>query len=145
MSAYTDRMCWPRWAVAAIGTAIVAAGLIGLAGNAVSNSQDSETQRAKTAIEEAIKKDPANSELWLHLGFIEKKLGNVEASQTAFEKCVSLNPKNADAYYMLGLIYEKKKMKDQAIGAWKSCLANTTEERVKEIARKHLSHLQQEK
>lgn len=103
---------------------------------------DPEVKRAKQALETAIRKDPANSELWLHLGFVEKKLGDVEASQQAFEKTVALNPKSASAYYMLGLIYEKKKLVDQAISAWKACLANATEDQMKEIAQKHLAHLQ---
>ena len=131
-----------RWSAPALAAAIAAAGLAGFARSAPTEAADPEVVRTKAAIELAIKKDPSNSELWLHLAFIEKKLGHVDASQTAFEKCVSLNPRKGDAWYMLGLIYEKKKMKDEAIRAWKNCLDNARDAVMKEKAQEHLNHLQ---
>ena len=103
---------------------------------------DAQAKQAREVLLEGLKKYPENAVLWLQLGFNEKRLGDVDAAQRAFEKVVSLNPQNADAYYMLGLIYEKKKLKDQAVAAWKSCLANTKEDPIKEVAQKHLSLLQ---
>lgn len=111
--------------------------------DARSQSQaDPEVLRAKAVLEAAIQKDPENSELWLHLGFVFKKLGDVDAAQAAFENSVRLNPKNAGAHYMLGLIYEKKKRTEQAIAAWKACLEHAKDDNMREIARKHLAHLQ---
>jgi hypothetical protein len=42
---------------------------------------------------------------------------------------------------MLGLIHEKRKARDKAIAAWEACLANAQEERMREIADKHIRHL----
>ena len=101
----------------------------------------SEQSRALSALQEALQKDPTNSELWSHLGFAWHKLADLEQSQKAFEKAVSLNPKNLGAQFMLGLIYEKKKLKAQAIEAWKACLASP-EQRTRDIAKNHLHQLE---
>lgn len=140
MSAYPNRPRALALAVMAAGLAAVA--LLRLPG--LGQDQDPEAVRAKQAIEEALKKDPLNSELWLHLGFACKKLQDVDGSQKAFEKTVELNPKSASAHYMLGLIYEKKKLKEKAIAAWKACLKHATEPQMKEIAEKHLHHLEKQ-
>lgn len=132
-----------RWSLFTLAAIAAAAGLaFGLRVASSETPKDPDAIRAKAAIEEAVKKDPANAELWLHLGFAFKKLDDADGAQKAFEKVVELNPKSASAHYMLGLIYEKKKMKEQAIAAWKACLANATEDSMKEIAQKHLGHLQ---
>lgn len=144
MSVYPERSrrAYPKRLIpAALALLAVAAGVFGPDARS-QTPPDPEVLRAKTVLEEAIKKDPENSELWLHLGFVFKKLGDVDGSQKAFEKSVALNPKNTSAHYMLGLIYEKKKMVEQAIAAWKACLELTKEDTMREIAKKHLAHLQ---
>jgi hypothetical protein len=42
---------------------------------------------------------------------------------------------------MLGLIYEKKGMKDKALAAWKTCLENTQDPRLRETAMRHIHHI----
>src|SRR6266700_6557792 len=86
---------------------------------AASPAADGPQTRAASALEEDIKADPNNPELWLHLGFAYRKLNKIDQAQSAFEKVVSLTPNNKDAYFMLGLIYESKNMKPEAEKAWK--------------------------
>lgn len=100
-----------------------------------------ELTKVKAVIDKAIQEDPGNSELWVHLGLVQRKLDHVEDAQAAFEKAAQLNPRNANAHFMLGLIYEKKKMKDKAIAAWEACQQNTGEQNMRDIAQKHLQYL----
>lgn len=80
-------------------------------------------------------------ELYMKLGFTYSRLEQADDAQRAFEGAVRLDPKKAGAHYMLGLIYEKKGLKDRAIAAWKACLENTTDPRMRDTAMRHLHHL----
>lgn|GEM_PF-1496190 len=103
----------------------------------------SEHQRTVLTLEQAVKNDPLNSELWLHLGFAYRKAGDIEKSRTAFEKASSLNPRSADAFYMLGLIYESKHQTAEAEKAWQSYLSIETDTTKRAVAEKHIHHLDQ--
>ncbi len=102
-----------------------------------------ELLNVEKVIRDGLDKDPGNSELWLHLGMVNRKLDRVEEAQRAFEQAARLGPKNANTHFMLGLIYEKKKMTDKAIAAWRTCLENTQENQMRKIAEKHLKHLRE--
>ena len=99
--------------------------------------------RAANTIEQAAQVDPANPELWLHLGFARQKLGDTDAAQQAFGKAAALDPKNLDALYMLGLIDEKKHQTQEAIRVWKQYLAASPRPEKRELAEKHIHQLSQ--
>ncbi len=84
---------------------------------------------------------PQNIELHLKLGFAYTRLGRADDAQRAFENAVRLDPKRAIAHYMLGLIYEKKGLRAQAAAAWKACLENAHDPRLRDTALKHLNNL----
>ncbi len=100
-----------------------------------------EHKKNAAELEETIKKDPSNIELYIRLGFTYSKLEKADDAQRAFENAVRLDPKRAIAHYMLGLIYEKKGLKEKAISAWQACLDNATEPHLRDTAIKHLHHL----
>jgi cytochrome c-type biogenesis protein CcmH/NrfG len=100
-------------------------------------------ERATAALEQTVKADPNNSELWLHLGFAHRKLGEIDQAQKAFEKAAFLNPKEEDAFYMLGLIYESKHQNPKALNAWKNYLAAETDAGKRATAENHIHHLSQ--
>lgn len=91
--------------------------------------------------ERQLLQQPENIELHLKLGFTYTRLGRADDAQRAFENAVRLDPKRAIAHYMLGLIYEKKGLRAQAIAAWKACLENAHDPRLKDTALKHLNNL----
>ncbi|OGS12577.1 MAG: hypothetical protein A2234_06320 [Elusimicrobia bacterium RIFOXYA2_FULL_58_8] len=93
------------------------------------------------AIEQQVKANPADTELYMKLGFAYSRLEQADDAQRAFEGAVNLEPKKAAAHYMLGLIYEKKGLRDKAIAAWKACLDNTQDPRMRDTATRHLHHL----
>ena len=121
--------------------------LFALALNATALAADSasspDRERAVSVLEQAVKSDPHNAELWLHLGFAYRKLGQTDQSQGAFEKASALDPHNRDALYMLGLIYEKKHQTQDAQRVWKAYLATETDATKRSDAEKHLHHLEQ--
>ncbi len=100
-------------------------------------------ERTVTALEQDLKTDPTNAELWLHLGFAYRKLDQVDNAQRAFEKASSLNPRNREALYMLGLIYEKKNQTQAALQAWKRYVAEETDPEKRSVGEKHIHHLSQ--
>jgi cytochrome c-type biogenesis protein CcmH/NrfG len=100
-------------------------------------------ERAVTALQQATKADPNNSELWLHLGFAYRKTGDVDQAQSAFEKAHSLDPHNPDAMYMLGLIYEKKHQTAEAKKIWTEYLQSETDAAKRSDAEKHIHQLSQ--
>jgi len=102
-----------------------------------------ENQRTVDALQQAVKTDPSNSELWVHLGFAYRKAGDLSKAQESFEKASSLNPRDPDAYFMLGLIYESKGQNQDALRAWKACLANQTDPTRRAQAENHIHHLSQ--
>ena len=93
------------------------------------------------SLEQQVKASPKETELYIKLGFTYARLHQADDAQRAFETATTLDPKRAIAHYMLGLIYEKKGLKDKAIAAWKACLENAHEERLRETAIRHLHHL----
>jgi cytochrome c-type biogenesis protein CcmH/NrfG len=106
-------------------------------------SAGEQRERASAVLEQAVKTDPNNAELWLHLGFAYRKTGQMDQAQSAFEKAASLDPRNRDALYMLGLIYEKKHQTQDALRVWKEYLAVETDASKRGVAEKHIHHLNQ--
>ncbi len=96
------------------------------------------------ALEQQVKASPKDTELYVKLGFAYARLHQADDAQRAFETAVTLDPKKATAHYMLGLIYEKKGMREKAVAAWKACLENTQDPRMRETAIRHLHHLSRE-
>lgn len=98
-------------------------------------------RKEAAALEQQIKASPKDPELYVKLGFTYARLHQADDAQRAFETAATLDPKKAIAHYMLGLIYEKKGMREKAIAAWKACLENTQDPRLRETAVRHLHHL----
>jgi len=93
------------------------------------------------ALEAQLKTLPADPELYMKLGFTYSRLEQADNALRAFESAINLDPKKAGAHYMLGLIYEKKGLRDKALAAWKACLENTQDPRMRDTATRHIHHL----
>ena len=100
-------------------------------------------KKEAAAMEQQVKASPRDTELYVKLGFTYARLRQADDAQRAFEAAVTLDPKKAIAHYMLGLIYEKKGLREKAVAAWKACLENTQDPRLRETAVRHLHHLAQ--
>lgn len=100
-------------------------------------------QDAVSALEQDVKTNPNNPELWLHLGFAYRKVDQLDKAQAAFEKVSALDANNKDSLYMLGLIYEKKQQKADALKVWKHYLIIETDPEKRAVADKHIHQLSQ--
>ena len=116
------------------------AGFVRAAENTANKDQQ---QRVAAALQQDLKTDPNNGELWLHLGFAYRKLGQMDEAQQAFEKVAALNPHEPDAHYMLALIYESKHQNEAAKQAWNDYLAAESDTTKRAVAEKHIHHLSQ--
>ena len=115
----------------------------GFPGQAASPASSGPQERAVSALEQDVKTDPNNAELWLHLGFAYRKLNKIDQAQNAFEKASSLDPHNREALHMLGFIYEKKHLTQDAERIWKQYLALETDAAERDEVEKHIHHLSQ--
>jgi cytochrome c-type biogenesis protein CcmH/NrfG len=124
---------------------ITALFLIGVAAwNTGNSSADpNDKQRAASALEQDVKADPNNAELWLHLGYAYRKDNQIDLAQNAFEKASTLNPHSDNALFMLALIYEKKHQSQDALKAWQRYLAVETNPSERAVAEKHIHLLSQ--
>ena len=62
-------------------------------------------------------------------------------AEESLNKALSLQPKAVPAYYMLAMLYEKQKLWDKAIQKWENICKYTKNEKLKELAQKHLEQL----
>lgn len=80
--------------------------------------------------------------LLLSLPAFAAEAPNPDRAQRALEEAVKANPDDVRAWRMLGLIYEKKGLKSQALEAWKNCADRNPDPKMKELALKHVRHLE---
>jgi cytochrome c-type biogenesis protein CcmH/NrfG len=100
-------------------------------------------QSAVATLEQNVKANPNNAELWVHLGFAYRKADQLDQAQSAFQKALSLKPKSREALSMLALIYEKKQQKTEALRLWKSYAETETDPHRRDMAEKHIHQLSQ--
>jgi cytochrome c-type biogenesis protein CcmH/NrfG len=110
---------------------------------AFSVSTPEQKQRALGLLEQAVKTDPRNPELWIHLGFAYRKEGRMDKAQQAFEQARTIDPSSREALYMLGLIYEKQNLRAQAQSTWNQYIQVETDPIKKAEGQKHLDVLKQ--
>jgi tetratricopeptide (TPR) repeat protein len=59
----------------------------------------------------------------LKLGKIEFEAGRFVEAMDAFDKAISIKPDYAEAYFLMGKVYDKLRRSDDAIAAYKKCVA----------------------
>lgn len=79
------------------------------------NSDLPPNDKAVTELEEAVKKDPKNSQAYFHLGKNYQALKNEDKAVAAYKKAIEIKPDFAEANYELGTIYVRKKDYETAL------------------------------
>jgi cytochrome c-type biogenesis protein CcmH/NrfG len=106
-------------------------------------ANDPNAASAIAALEQNVKTNPANPELWVHLGLAYRNNGDIDKAQNAFQRALSMDPRNSNAMFMLGLLYEKKGQKQEALTLWKQFLNVETNPGRRDVAARHIHQLSQ--
>jgi tetratricopeptide (TPR) repeat protein len=85
---------------------------------------------------------PQNAQIALALGLVAVRLGKLEVAQRALEQSISIDAASIASYYQLGFLYESKSMTDRAVDAWHRFVGLTNDATLKQMAEKHLQHLE---
>lgn len=104
-----------------------------------------EKVRDKAALAEArektlreLERDPKSLAQWKRLAMIERHLGDEKGTEAALAKASALAPKDAGVNFMLGLLHEKRAERAKAAAAFRVCLENAAQPKIKELCSKHL-------
>jgi protein O-GlcNAc transferase len=100
-------------------------------------------QETVAALEQNVKTNPNNSDLWVHLGLAYRDVNDTQKAESAFQKALSLNPRNTNALFMLGLLYEKKNQNQDALRTWQQLISVETDPARKQVAERHIHQLSQ--
>lgn len=66
------------------------------------------TDEARTALEEALKAEPENANLWYNLGYLYGEVDNYEKSVEAYKSSIEADPSYIDSYINLAFTYTEK-------------------------------------
>uniref|UniRef100_UPI0039B87533 tetratricopeptide repeat protein n=1 Tax=Candidatus Ruminimicrobium bovinum TaxID=3242779 RepID=UPI0039B87533 len=86
-----------------------------------------------------LQKETADKYILIAIAYIEEE--QFFLAEESLNKALSLQPKAVPAYYMLAMLYEKQKLWDKAIQKWENICKYTKNEKLKELAQKHLEQL----
>ena len=97
---------------------------------------------ALSVLREEVTRNPGNADAHLALGvsYIEK--GDYASAHGRLKEALSISPESVPAYYTLAMLYEKEKNFSDALQEWKNVLRFSKDKEVRELARKHIRHLE---
>jgi tetratricopeptide (TPR) repeat protein len=81
----------------------------------------------------------------LKLGKIEFEAGRLVEAMDAFDKAIAIKPDYAEAYFLVGKVCDKLRKRDDAIAAYKKCVAIEPTGENAAHARKRMSDLMGDK
>lgn len=86
-----------------------------------------------------LQNETAEKYILIAIAYIEEE--KFSLAEESLNKAISLQPKAVPAYYMLAMLYEKQKLWDKAIQKWENICKYTKNEKLQELAQKHLEQL----
>ncbi len=98
---------------------------------------------AIVVLRQEVDKNPQEPEGHVALGISYLEKGENSLAQDHLQKAAQLDPNTVTASYTLAMLYEKEQELTKAIEEWKKVLALTKDKDLKELARKHIRHLEQ--
>ncbi len=114
----------PALAVARADTTARVQALLRWARDALALETVEDRQRAVRDLEEALRLQPANPELWLERGRAYEIGGFEKEARACFEKAIGLAPRRPDAYARLGLAWKREWLRRLDPAALDKAIAN---------------------
>lgn len=105
--------------------------------------------RDKAALTEArdnvlreLKENPKSLAHWKRLAMIQRHLEDEKGTEAALLQAAALDPKDPGVNFMQGLLYEKRAERVKAAAAFRACLENAVQEKIKGLCAKHLNRME---
>ncbi|MDE5879606.1 MAG: tetratricopeptide repeat protein, partial [Desulfovibrio sp.] len=76
-----------------------------------------------SALEAAVRKDPASADNWTELGNLFFDAGRVREAISAYERSLAIAPGNADVLTDLGIMYRENRAPEKAVECFRKALA----------------------
>lgn len=90
-------------------------------------AEDERQDLAIAHLEDALEKDPGNTEFMIYLGSFYEEAQRYEDAERYLLKAIEKAPENERAYFRLGVVYDKMKRRDESIEAMKQVIALNAE------------------
>jgi len=101
---------------------------------------DGKTDQAIETIKKNLEENKsADNYVLMGIAYLEKN--DAKNAEENFKKALFLDKKTVSAHYMLAMLYEKEKRYDQSIEKWEKICKYTKNEKLKNLAVKHLEQL----
>lgn len=101
---------------------------------------DGKTDQAIETIKKNLEENKsADNYVLMGIAYLEKN--DAKNAEENFKKALFLDKKTVSAHYMLAMLYEKEKKYDQSIEKWEKICKYTKNEKLKNLAVKHLEQL----
>jgi Tfp pilus assembly protein PilF len=101
---------------------------------------DGKTDQAIETIKKNLEENKsAENYVLMGIAYLEKN--DAKNAEENFKKALLLDKKTVSAHYMLAMLYEKEKKYEQSIEKWKKICKYTKNEKLKNLAVKHLEQL----
>ncbi len=101
---------------------------------------DGKTDQAIETIKKNLEENKsADNYVLMGIAYLEKN--DAKNAEENFKKALLLDKKTVSAHYMLAMLYEKEKKYDQSIEKWEKICKYTKNEKLKNLAVKHLEQL----
>lgn len=101
---------------------------------------DGKTDQAIETIKKNLEENKsADNYVLMGIAYLEKN--DAKNAEENFKKALFLDKKTVSAHYMLAMLYEKEKKYEQSIEKWKKICKYTKNEKLKNLAVKHLEQL----
>lgn len=101
---------------------------------------DGKTDQAIETIKKNLEENKsADNYVLMGIAYLEKN--DAKNAEENFKKALLLDKKTVSAHYMLAMLYEKEKRYDQSIEKWEKICKYTKNEKLKNLAVKHLEQL----
>lgn len=111
-------------------------------GKALDLADSGKWEEAIQELQEIIRDDEADQNVYLALGILSEKSGRDLQALEALLNAQEIDPEMVSAAFALGLLYEKLKMPKKAVAEWKTFIQLSKDKELLHVAKKHILFLE---
>lgn len=100
-----------------------------------------EFEEAISILKKEVESKPDSYDAYLAIGVAYIEKGDFDSAEKSLKKALEINPDLIAARYSLAMLYEKNNQYLKAIPEWEKILKISSDEKLKELAKKHIRQL----